>query len=197
MPFARFLLAALMSAGLAGPAAAKMSFQRETTDSGTRYIVIAGAFEPDDTAAGLKKEVEAFKPELVLFNSPGGNVASAMEYGRMIRQLGLSTLQVKDHECASACSLAFLGGVERYAEPGSIGVHRASFTDEVESKEAVAAIQELTAEVIGYLTEMEVDPTLLQISLTVDNADIRYLTAAEMLDLGVTTGDWSELGEVN
>lgn len=196
MAFSRFLLTAALCLGLAAPAAAKMNFRQEKTDSGVRYIVIEGEFAPDDKADGLKKAVEQYKPDLVMFNSPGGNVASAMEYGRLIRELGLPTLQVKNHECASACSLAFLGGVQRYAEPGSIGVHRASFTDEVEAKEAVAAIQELTAEVIGYLTEMEVDPALLQISLAVDNSDIRYLTAAEMLDLGVTTGDWSELDEV-
>ena len=187
------LFAAVLGFLLPHHAEARISISHDKTDQGEVFVILSGEFRAGDEGARFKREVERLNAELVLFNSPGGNVASAMAYGRLIRDLGLSTLQLKDHECASACSLAFLGGVERYAEPGSIGVHRATFTDEIESRAAVAAIQELTADIIGYLTEMDVDPALLQIALSVDNADIRYLTGQEMLDLGVTTGDWSEL----
>jgi hypothetical protein len=92
-------------------------------------------------------------------------------------------------ECASACALAFVGGVRRTAEPGSIGVHQSSFSDDapVTGHEAVAAVQALTADIMTYLIEMGVDPKLLQLSLSTPSSDIRYLTAGEMAQFGVTT----------
>ncbi|QND35659.1 hypothetical protein HB772_21695 (plasmid) [Sinorhizobium meliloti] len=38
-----------------------------------------------------------------------------------------------------------------------------------------------------YLIEMGVDPKLLQLSLSIPSSDIRYLTAGEMMQFGVTT----------
>ncbi|WP_234839700.1 hypothetical protein [Sinorhizobium meliloti] len=38
-----------------------------------------------------------------------------------------------------------------------------------------------------YLIEMGVDPKLLQLSLSIPSSDIRYLTAGEMTQFGVTT----------
>jgi hypothetical protein len=112
-----------------------------------------------------------------------------MALGRMIRLLGLNTMQVRQLECASACSLAFLGGVSRIAAPGSIGVHRTSFAPDstVGRDEAVAGVQALTAEIISYLSEMGVSADLLNFALRYDRTDIRYLSASEMNDLKVTT----------
>ncbi|MGO8557610.1 hypothetical protein ACC724_38290, partial [Rhizobium ruizarguesonis] len=43
-------------------------------------------------------------PTVVGFDSPGGNVIKAIELCRLILSLGLYTLQVRQSECASACS---------------------------------------------------------------------------------------------
>ncbi|THK36773.1 hypothetical protein EHS39_17695 [Ensifer sp. MPMI2T] len=40
---------------------------------------------------------------------------------------------------------------------------------------------------MAYLTEMGIDPQLLQLSLSISSSDIRYLTAAEMAQFRVTT----------
>ncbi|MGO7675556.1 hypothetical protein ACC685_37545, partial [Rhizobium ruizarguesonis] len=84
--------------------------------------------------------------------------------------------------CASACAFAFVGCVESFAEPGSIGLHRISLSDDVpmDNKFAVSTVQLMTGEIIGYLTDMGVSPNLLKLSLSIDSTDIRYLTAAEM-----------------
>ncbi len=63
--------------------------------------------------ATLAREVAATGPKAITFNSNGGNVVSAMAYGRMIRSLGLAAFQLRAAQCASACTLAFLGGVIR------------------------------------------------------------------------------------
>ncbi|RUX30373.1 hypothetical protein EOA23_12110 [Mesorhizobium sp. M2A.F.Ca.ET.042.01.1.1] len=125
---------------------------------------------------------------VIVFNSTGGSVGTAIQLGRMIRAAGLDTLQVRQLQCASACSLAFLGGVRRVAETGSIGVHRSSFdiNSGMSADEAVAQIQAGTALVMGYMTEMGVDPKLMQVALSYDRSDMRYLSASEMADLRVT-----------
>ncbi|WP_155897542.1 PAN domain-containing protein [Aureimonas ureilytica] len=160
-----------------------------TTDSGIRYIVLSGDFVAGDDASEFLSKALELDSNVISFDSPGGNVASAMRYGKVIRALGLKTMQPRSLNCASACALAFLGGTERYAETGSIGVHRASFSSDtgISSEVAVAAIQAGTADLIGYLSDMGVDPKLLQLSLSIDSSDMRYLTSSEMQEYRVVS----------
>ncbi|MBX5201364.1 hypothetical protein [Rhizobium sp. NZLR1] len=173
-----------------GQANAGLEYAARHTDAGWAFVTVSGAFEYTDDLARFSEIVAREHPSVIGFDSPGGNVAKAIELGRLIRTLGLSTIQVRQAECASACSLAFLGGVSRLAQPGSIGVHKSSFNDTQGMKinDAVSAVQETTAEVIGYMSEMGVDPALLQLSLSYDSNDIRYLSGSEMAKYRVTTG---------
>lgn len=170
-------------------ATAHLNYRPETTDEGYRYIVVSGSFEPNDDLNEFRRAIASHKADSVGFNSPGGNVAKAIELGRIIRSLNLMTMAVRSEECSSACSLAFLGGTSRYAEPGSIGVHKSSFTDTkgMRIEEAVSAVQQVTADVLSYIIEMGADPGLLQLSLQYDSDDIRYLSASEMARYRVTT----------
>jgi hypothetical protein len=107
-------------------ASAGLKYEAHHTDAGWTFITVSGAFEYADELALFKDVVARERPSVVGFDSPGGNVAKSIEFGRLIRSLGLSTIQVRQAECASACSLAFFGGVSRVAEPvlsGSIS-HR-------------------------------------------------------------------------
>ncbi|MGO7979596.1 hypothetical protein ACC691_16980 [Rhizobium johnstonii] len=186
----RILGVVFIFAGLfAGQSSAAISYERLELEGGIKALVVQGEFEISDDPVSLAGEVAQFKPKFITFKSPGGNVASAMKIGRMIRALGVSTLQIRSAECASACALAFVGGVQRSADAGSIGVHQASFSGDaaLDSKTAVTAVQAMTAEIIGYLTEMGVSPQLLQLSLSIESSDMRYLTSSEMANWGVTT----------
>lgn len=167
---------------------ADISFDRIPMQDGPPVLMIKGEFVLGDDPAKLSREVAATGAKVVSFNSNGGNVVAAIAYGRMIRALGLSTFQLRSSQCASACALAFVGGVIRKAEPGSIGVHQSSFAPEtaIDGQTAVAAVQALTAQIMGYLVEMGVDPQLLQLSLSVPSDDMRYLTASEMASYKVT-----------
>ena len=84
--------------------------------------------------------------------------------------------------CVGLCLGVFLGGSYRFAQPGSIGVHKSFFeeTPSLSKDDAVRAIQELTAAVMSYMEEMGVDPALMRISLMYDSDDIRYLSKSEM-----------------
>jgi hypothetical protein len=184
---AAFLFVALMHSG----AQADLRFVPRSTDSGVSYVVVEGSFAYEDDLDGFVRVISSHNPTAVLFNSPGGNVSKAIELGRLIRAAGIYTMQPRGAECASACALAFLGGVQRFAEPGSIGVHRSSFsnTQGMSVEDAVTAIQRLTADVMSYISEMGADPGLMQLALQYDSADMRYLSLSEMDRYRVTTGN--------
>ncbi len=188
----KFIAIAVFLAGIAiltDRAEAALNIERVALSSGDFALVIKGDFEFSDDPSMLEHEVAATDAKIVSFDSGGGNIKAAMAFGRAIRRLNLDTYQPRSAECASACTLAFVGGVNRIAEPGAIGVHRASFAGdgEIDGHAAVAAVQSMTADIMTYLIEMGVDPKLLQLSLSVDSSDMRYLTASEMSEYRVTT----------
>ncbi len=178
-------------------ATARLSYEVQNLKDGSKFIMVSGQFEADDDLAIFRDKVLSSHAYSVSFFSGGGNVYKAMEFGRLIRSLGLQTVAARGSECASACSLSFLGGVTRYAEPGAIGVHKSSFADTsgMSVEHAVAAVQQQTADVISYMSEMGVDPLLLQLALKYDSNDIRYLSSSEMTQFRVTTVSFQEVHE--
>ncbi|WP_165814636.1 SH3 domain-containing protein [Labrenzia sp. 011] len=170
---------------------AELYFKADEGEDGLRFVIVAGTFSIDDDLADFESVIRAHRPKIVGFDSEGGSIFKAMELGRMIRQHGLATVQLRELECASACALAFMGGRSRYAAPGSIGVHKSSFapTTPFNKEEAVSAVQDVTADIIGYMVEMGVDPALLQLAFKTEADDIRYLSGREMADFGVTLSE--------
>ncbi|MCC8931003.1 SH3 domain-containing protein [Rhizobium sp. 'Codium 1'] len=190
----RFMFALLGAFSVANPSWA-LSISVEQIDASNSFVLVSGVFE---AAADLTPFIQAVQRAggrgvTVVFNSPGGNPSKAIELGRLIRSLGLSTLQPRSLECVSACALAFMGGVSRVAETGSIGVHKSSFSDVsgISVDDAVSYIQQQTAETIAYLTEMGIDPGLLQLSLRYERDDMRYLSKSEMAQYRVITTELS------
>ncbi|MDX8497427.1 hypothetical protein RFM99_03255 [Mesorhizobium sp. VK4C] len=151
-------------------------------------LIVSGEFGANESLNGFSRAVVSSGAKVIVFNSPGGNVGGAIRLGRMIRAAGLDTLQVRQLQCASACSLAFLGGMHRVAEPSSIGIHRAFLkpADGMSTEEAKARVQLGTAAIISYVVEMGVDPKLIELASSYGKHDIRYLSASEMAELRVT-----------
>lgn len=68
----------------------------------------------------------------VVLSGPGGRAQVGFDLYRLFRERKLATRV--DGECASACTFAFLGGVERSVSPGGrLGFHSASFPGMSES----------------------------------------------------------------
>lgn len=171
-------------------ASAGLSYNAEQTSDGLKYLIVGGEFEYGDDLSHFALAVRTHNPIAVGFNSPGGNISKAMELGRLIRSFRLNTIQPRQaFNCSSACALAFFGGVSRYAEAGAIGVHKSSFSPDmaISAQDAVSAVQQITAEVITYMVEMDVDPSLLQLSLAYESHDVRYLSSSEMRKFRVVT----------
>jgi hypothetical protein len=166
-----------------------LNFSSGQLQNGIKFIAVGGEFGYNDSLSEFTTLVKQTDPTFVSFNSPGGSPIKAMELGRLIRILKLATFQSRSLDCASACALAFLGGVVRIADPGAIGVHKSSFSDSVNMNvdSAVSQVQHMTAETISYMVEMGVDPALLELSLKYEKDDIRFLSKSEMVAYRVTT----------
>lgn len=88
---------------LIGIAPAALAVEIETgTYDGVRLLTISGEFLPRENPAQLARALVTFDPDLVTFDSPGGNIYSAMDFGRALRTFGATTVQLRGNECASA-----------------------------------------------------------------------------------------------
>jgi hypothetical protein len=139
----------------------------------------------------------------VYINSPGGNLLAGMKIGTLIRQAGANTyigslipdptfkiggkvgLKPIPGGCYSACSLAFLGGVYRYAIGNSqFGVHRFSSSSPSTENDLDTA-QIISAAVSNYIRDMGVDPALFDLMVESGKDDIRLLSKEELTSLNV------------
>jgi hypothetical protein len=92
---------------------------------GTTLHIDGGYSMSSDQAVRRALEQNPKIREVVLAG-PGGRIGAGAEIGRMIRNRKLATRV--DTACASACTIAFLGGTDRSIAPsGKLGFHRASF----------------------------------------------------------------------
>lgn len=87
---------------------------------------------------------------VIHLNSNGGRIAEARQLRDLIRDRGLVTYT--SQVCASACTIAFMGGIERYIAPDAkLGFHRGSFPGVSEQDLALendAARKDLLAEAV-------------------------------------------------
>jgi GNAT superfamily N-acetyltransferase len=93
-------------------------------DGATLYVDGAyGTRSADAVRTALDKHPSIRR---VVLAGPGGRIGAAFEINRMIRNRKLATRV--DTGCASACTIAFLGGTDRSISPsGRLGFHQGSF----------------------------------------------------------------------
>ena len=91
-----------------------------------RTLYVSGAYGMRSGGAVLRALAHHRSVREVVLEGPGGRASAGFEIFRTIRNARLATRV--DTDCASACTIAFLGGVERTVSPsGRLGFHRASF----------------------------------------------------------------------
>ena len=165
------------------------ALEAQPSDDGQNVIILSGEFKASDDLREIEAALRAGTGGIVSFNSPGGNIYAAMEVGRLIRRLNLSTGQLRYQECASACSLAFLGGVLTLCGAGrdrssQILVHPGHSDDHRGGRVGCPARH---GRCDRLHLEMGADPGLLALAFSYDSSDIRYLSGSEMARFRVTT----------
>ena len=138
---------------------------------------------------------------VLLFNSPGGQVAASLKLGYILRKIGAATVVARARgdgndglagfyagRCYSACVYALMGGKKRVIPPSSeVGIHRsyiARYGDEPqrENPDSRPKIDpDLTLSIIGkYSDAMGVSRGLIEEAQRTNSSSIHIVTRSEM-----------------
>ena len=122
-------------------------------------VTVTGRIEEGDLAAfeqaagayaGTSGGEYACPRAVVLLDSPGGELAEAIELGRKIAEYGFATVVGPEAECLSACVLALAGGSYLSGAPANIvvysgarvGLHQPQFNPTPRQRGLIGAIPE-------------------------------------------------------
>ena len=164
-------------------------------DGESNIIHIRGEIVKDDEKTfrtiALKAE-QAF----VVLNSPGGDLRSALEIGKIIRIKDYSTV-VMNSECVSACALIWLAGQPRFLQRNSrIGFHAAYTMDEDGKKSPAGRGNALVG---SYLNSLGFNETIVSFVTKSGANEISWLNKenAEKIGLSVSLLDNSRTARTN
>lgn len=205
-------VAILVSVVLLPRSSWSMNFEFEYTDyrpvfPPTLRIEMSGEIESGDTLR-LREAMLPFANHIVRevvisIDSPGGNVVESMQLGRYIGNLPYVTkayvgVEGGEQICASACVNVYLGADYRFlSDLARIGVHQFSFSNpDFEVEEALSISQELSAQLVEYITEMRADPDFFTIMVSEYPRSMEWVPRERLEELRVVTnGIYDETAE--
>jgi len=127
----------------------------------------------------LKKGRQKIAGNIVSFASNGGEVDAAMELGRLLRKLGVSTVVARDEQCMSSCVFAFMGGDQR-AVAGRIGIHRPYFSSNREVPDRRILYRQLEKKLQDYIEELDFPPSLYEAVMAVPPETVSVVAPADL-----------------
>ena len=115
----------------------------------------------------------------VWFASNGGDMDAAMDIGRLLRGMGVTTVVGKDDQCLSACTFAFMGG-ERRSVAGRLGIHRPFFPYTQDVPDRLLRYRYLQRTLKGYVEDLDFPVSLYDAVMLVPPESMKILTPAEL-----------------
>jgi hypothetical protein len=110
---------------LAPPAADAANIELRHLDAGPPLVMVEGDLELNDIEV-FRTKVASLSKATVAFRSDGGSLLAGIRIGMLIRVKSFTTIVPDAAQCASACAVAWLGGVHRFLGVGSkVGFHAA------------------------------------------------------------------------
>jgi hypothetical protein len=139
--------------------AATITVSPQRTDR-PMVVMIEGALGARDEEQFAAKTA-SLSSAFVAFSSDGGDFVAGVRIGEAIRRKKLSTIVPDGRRCASACALAWLGGVERFiGSDARLRFHAASNSASDTENDVVKAMVStylaeigLSHEVVTYITQ--------------------------------------------
>jgi hypothetical protein len=192
---------------LATPPAHAASIERlEIGRTDLAVFVLDGQIVGGETIA-LERELSVLPSQLpvaVVLNSPGGSLVEGLKLGLMFYQANIPTFTMGfGGLCASACSLAFLGGRDRVTGKPSrfkmvnsrLGFHQFNVRRTEEQKSKVYKKADIDAAerdtrltifvIISYLKEIGEDMSKLHLILKAPSENMNFITDEEAVALGI------------
>ena len=167
---------------IASPAA-DISVEPKTPGGPTR-IFINGSINLDDADQFIQKA--DVSNAIVFFNSEGGDLLAGFVIGQTIREKKFATAVKRGDLCASACGLAWLGGGQRFLEPGAQIGFRAAL-DSAELGNAVLG---------GYLKEIGLSVLAIAYITEARPQGMKWLDHAQAAKLGIVISAWPSAATV-
>ena len=148
---------------------------------GGTEVELAGGMN-HGTADALKNILDAAPGvRIVHLNSSGGWISEGHDVHRILRDRGLTTYTSTD--CVSACTIAFLGGRERYlGTKGRLGFHSSSVGGVDQSR-----LPEINADVRATLQVHGVPSAFIEKALGTRSGSMWYPTTQELLSARIVT----------
>ena len=148
---------------------------------GATEVELSGGM-PFGTASALKALLDAAPTvRIIHLNSIGGRVSEGYEIYKLVRHRQLTTYTSTN--CVSACTIAFLGGVDRLlASEGKLGFHSANLGGLDEK-----ILPEINDNIRQTLREHGVAPWFIDKALATRGNSVWYPAHSEMLQAGVIT----------
>lgn len=148
-------------------------------------LTVHGEFTQGDTNEFIKQILEN-NVHTVEFDSTGGNFMASIRIGKFIREQQLNTFIPKNKKCSSACTYAFMGGVERTIDKDAkFAMHRPYFNEDMSGKYTegydIGVITTVT--VTTYLIKMGLDP--LTASLHLISKKLAHFSPKQQADLNI------------
>ena len=197
----RYLLPQILSFWAIAVQASEMNFTNEGVGGNCDscwWIAAKGEITPS-TPARFERFIKS-RPESqcldLRINSHGGNLLAGIRLGQLFRQYRCS-VSVGDSKpmyfngqkteyvdrspglCTSSCAYAFLGGIQRTVEKGSVlGVHQhyvegdeRDFVRRDHANKEAVALQYLSGLLVSYVIEMGIDPKLITLASRTSGRD--------------------------
>lgn len=163
---------------------------------GGAYIY-SGVGPIDESDAGKLEKLHASNKRLetakstsarsvVRLESPGGLIYGGMQLGAVIRKLRLDTEVPASAGCYSACTFAFLGGIDRRVE-GKFGIHAMSLSQSTASSAMLDELQKWASFMVQYSRDMTGKSDMAEAALTTSASGIDLVSDDRLRDWNIIT----------
>ncbi len=163
------------------------SFEIGTSSVGNyQYDVISivGDIQSGDLDKFLALAFKSKRDVLVRLDSKGGDLATALDIGRLISARGYSTSIIK-YDCISACALIWLAGKDRYLQDGErLGFHSAFKKTKSGQREPDQASNALIG---AYIRQLELPSAVASLVVEADPNSVTWVTIKNASDFGIMT----------
>ena len=151
-------------------------------DQAPPLVVVTGDFEPSDIDT-FRKIVAPLKKATVSLESDGGALVAGIRIGTLIRTKKFVTLVPDGALCASACAIAWLGGVKRFVgKDAGVGFHAAYVI-----KAGTAAESGPGNAILGaYLNQLGLSEKAIRYVTYADPTTIHWMTVEEAAEHEIT-----------